>query len=354
MRHVSVKQERGKEIFRLLQLGGGVHRETSFQKWLAIREWLRLRPGMESEYIGQGLELEGEIIGFVGTHRDRIKIRENVTEVLVMTDTVVHPRHRGPRGLALARHMIEQQVKQPVCGMHFTKKLGKIWKILGAQEMKESNGTFVAVISWPALLEERISILRFFHPLLVWLNMGILQPVINIVTGMKRVRPFVMENLRIIKHASLAACSEQIVSNLCKRFVNAYNIGIYRDYDYLDWRYQRHPFGYYHWFMVWRASEPIGLVVFQQGKKNKIYVKEMIFDPYVGGVVEIMVAGMLEAAQMIRASFLVSKSILPSFILQFTDAGFHIKTKEYNQYLLAMQDIVEGPLLFTYGDFTND
>jgi hypothetical protein len=350
---VSVDKKQGLQIFGILQ-AAGMHGSDSFDAWLAIREWLRLRQRLEEENLGLAVETDNELIGFIGIFRSRMKIGSEICNVFLMGDNAVHPRHQGLPGLSLIQHIVRAYARETIGAMHFARRVGEVWQRLGGKAIEGSDSTYEAVISWRFTLIEKFPILRPFSAVLKIADCEFFQPFLYALSGRRAPKRNFYKSVVIQQWNQSNDVSESPIADLCDRFSKAYNIGVFRDPEYLRWRYMEHPSGGYHLWNVFENRKQIGLLVLKLKNRKQLFLYEMIFDPTVDGAVPKMIGAVVEAANRLGASMLFSKSVLPVVASGFVENGFSVSYKGYRQCIIVSPKTIEGPLLFTYGDYKND
>ena len=346
------------EVFALT-VRSGLNQERSQQDWLKSQQWLYQE---SQKLVSQACPLghlaysDGQLVGFVGYSVRRFRFLEEIYPAVVLNDLVVDPNFRGMTGILLCRHVIryfgDQEPEWRILGLHHSQDAAMLWKALGSRDVPLSDRTFRGVTDPKALFQKRFPKLAAG---IGWLNAvagdGLLRSLLA-RKGMPYIAPG-EQSLQSLDDEILFASEDQLgLENLLAQYREAYEIGVVRDRDYLDWRYRRHPGKESCWYgALGKNGQLEALAVSQSTDDGFAYLCEHITTPsYDQEQAEHSLRAALHACGRNGHGYVLSKVNLVSNQILFEKIGARCDVKGHNQFWVDVKNPAEGRAAYSYGD----
>ena len=355
----TLKLEDLPQIYHLIQ-EAGLNLHSSEDHWTALKKWSFFDSPLYHSDLPAGhiMLANDEIIGFVGYSYRKLKRTNKIVPAVILSDYAIHPKHRGMAGLLLCRKSIETFDKKNLChdivALHHSEAAGKIWKSFGAVALPGTNRTYSALLSLTKFIVARYPLLKPCSPLF---NLKILQSILCPYLRKKGKKLFLASQrgqIQIIPFEFNQA-NELLLDELLLRFEACYEIGLYRDRAYLNWRYRTHPFCQnYYWYSLMVKEKLRAVFILMESKNHNIYLCDFIFDPKEHSLLNDFMVALIKTSLNLGGFSFYTKIVCKSIRDVFDSLNLYVEEKSYNQFWIYPQLKVSDNILFTMGDFKED
>jgi len=344
------------EAFDLIQVSAGEH--LLKKDWIAKQNWSIFDNPVKEAAVPEGhiVERSNKLIGFIGCSCRLFKLRDSFLVAVSFQNQVVHPEHRGIEGVRFTKKCIEYFKGYVLIGTAFNKVSSIVWERFGARSVVDTDLTFNGIISAQNYINN-ITMSRFPNLLKYANRLGFLSYFSRLFLKIfKKTELKVFVNIYEIEYPyQLNLNKKDKIDNLCKKYSTLYDIGIYRNYEYLCWRYLKHPLYKYHIFALKKERNLIGIgIVKVVDTSRTVQVCELIYEPDLFEIEKYMFFAAMSTGKKNGGAVISSKIINYKFKEVFKELKLDVHKRDYYSYMIVAKEKNLGRVLFTYGDFKDN
>tara|TARA_Y100000588_G_scaffold6808_1_gene8057 strand:- start:4938 stop:6005 length:1068 start_codon:yes stop_codon:yes gene_type:complete len=331
----------------------GLNRNVTLQDWVSIVRWSVFdNPFNTLGEFGEILVDDGKPIGFIGYSFRPFRLDNTRTTACLVGDLSIHPNYRGGLGTEFFENTVRQFQDTVVFSTHFTSVAAHIWKKFGGREIDNTGNTFRGIISLESFMRSKL--VGYSGLLSISTNVGLTKLAKYVLTkyGIREVEVSPTSE-KLIYPFSFNKHNRSSIEGLCSKFLDTYDVGIYRTYKYLIWRYIRHPFRCrFHAFALEAPNGVlVGIGILKVDLNDIVYIYDIVYDPNVERIEEKMISSAVELSKKLGGTIMFSKYINRKIMCVLQNFGFTQTKKDYNQYVIISKPKQNGHTLFAYSDF---